>query len=352
MLQTPAWVPGEEQAEAVEADEARDATAADLIAAGAGTRWLWPQWIPVGVLTLLTAEPDIGKTRLSLDLTKRIANGTEWPDGQPIDVGDRRPVVLWIPADSQHSELSDAPRSYGFPPEAIVLNTTVGDLYGGTDLQEEDDLAAFEDRITRVNPALVIIDTVTNTTEYKSQDSADAKRQWKPLQQIAKRTGAAIVCVTHLNLAGKTLGRRADEKTRVTIRLESPNPEAEPHRRKLSVALTRLCAKPPALGVTMGNDGNTYDGQPPEAAAGAGGQAAPKVPSPAIQQAIGYLATRLRHGPSKLTLVRRECEQREPPISAKSLYAAKDYLPIEEYEQENYKWWRLVEKNGDDEPAF
>lgn len=345
-------------------DAERDATAADLISANAGTRWLWPQWIPLGVLTLLTAEPSTGKTRFGLDLTRRIANGLEWPDGQAIDIGDRRPVVLWIPADSQHSELADAPKAFGFPPEAIILNTSVGDLYGGTELQEEEQLQQLEDRITRQMPAMVLIDTITNTSDAKSQDSSDAKRQYKPLQEIAKRTGAAIVCVTHTNVAGKTLGRRADEKTRVTIRLERPDPENQPLRRKLSVALSRLSVMPPPLGVTMGDHGNEYDGKPPEAPPAFTPASNGKAPSPATTEAMGLLMIALQMSAKRVKDLRDQFEQRDPPIRSKAFYDAIRYMgdAVEQYEEEDprtrkiYKWLRLTESvNGyhrDDNGTF
>jgi hypothetical protein len=361
VVEAPAWDPAAAEPEDAEADMERDATAADLIRANAGTRWLWPNWIPLGVLTLLTAEPSTGKTRFGLDLTKRIANGSEWPDGQPIDLGDRRPVVLWIPADHQHSELADCPRLFGFPPEAIVLNTSVGDLYGGTELQEEEQLKELEDRINRQMPALVVIDTITNTSDAKSQDSSDAKRQYKPLQEIAKRTGAAIVCVTHTNVAGKTLGRRADEKTRVTIRLECPDPEGQPNRRKLSVALSRLSTYPAPLGVTMGDAGNDYDGEPPVTPEEAAVQRPSRGPAPAVQRAIGFLVGRLQGGPIKLHALRTAADKEDPPIGPRQLYEARDRLAIEEYEQTSpgstkpHKWWRLpadLEHQNGDIPEF
>ncbi len=350
VVEAPLWDPATAAPEQADADMDRDATAADLVNAKAGTRWLWPNWIPLGVLTLLTAEPSTGKTRLGLDLTKRIALGMDWPDGQPMELGDLRPVVLWIPADNQHSELADIPAAFGFPPEAIILNTTLGNLYGGTELEEAEQLKDLEDRIVRQRPCLVIIDTITNTSEAKSQDTSDAKRQYKPLQDIAKRTGVAIICVTHTNIAGKTLGRRADEKTRVTLRMEKPDPDGQPLRRKLSVALTRLSIVPPPLGVTMGNEGNEYDGNPPLPPAEQTIPTVARTPAPAVQRAMGFLSTMLANGPIKLYLLRREAERQEPPIADKQLYDARDRLPIEEYEEagagstKTFKWWRLVDK--------
>ncbi len=340
--------PSTGEAEQADVDSERDATAADLIAANAGTRWLWPQWIPLGVLTLLTAEPSTGKTRLGLDLTRRIANELTWPDGQPMDLGDRRPVVLWIPADSQHSELADTPAMFDFPPEAIVLNTSVGDLYGGTELMLEEQLEALEARIVRVRPCLVIIDTITNTSDLKSQDTSDAKRQYKPLQEIAKRTGAAIVCVTHTNVAGKTLGRRADEKTRVTIRLECPDPDNQPNRRKLAVALSRLSTYPAPLGVTMGDHGNEYDSKPPEEPDPVAKQNGPPMPSYEVTRAMGFFTHRLNHGPARQSVMINEAKNENPPISKNSLYRAAEWMGLQDYEDPDTgrKMWSVPEQQN------
>ena len=117
------------------------------------------------------------------------------------------------------------------PGRLVVLNTTIDNVYGGTALVTVTSLMTWRTGSNRWTPfGLVIIDTITNTSDAKSADTSDAKRQYKPLQDIAKRTGAGMICVTHTNLSGKTLGRRADEKTRVTIRLDLSRPGSQPHR--------------------------------------------------------------------------------------------------------------------------
>ena len=37
--------------------------------------WLWPGWIPVGLLSLLGAAPGAGKSLVALDLARRIIHG-------------------------------------------------------------------------------------------------------------------------------------------------------------------------------------------------------------------------------------------------------------------------------------
>lgn len=338
----PAWTPAPEAAPR----PVRLATAADLIAAGAGITWLWRGWIARGVLTLLAAESDTGKTRFCLDLARRVNLGLPWPDGQPADAtpGAR---TLWVAADSQHSELADATVAHRMDPWALVLNTTPDDLYGGTELATDEQFAQLEANIDEVRPAFVIIDTITNTSELKATDASDAKKQYKPLQQIAKRTGVPILVVTHLNDRGKTLGRRADEKVRVTIRMEQPDKDDE--RRRVEVHKSRLSLKPPPLGVKMSDGGNEYDTSPPDhPEPDVFGHVARKqagFASPRLDAACDWLRATLGPGRRRVSDVRREAEAAE--IATNTLYRAKEKLGVVEDSPDGRKWWRMPAENGD-----
>lgn len=241
-----------------------DATATDLISLNSSITWLWPGWIQKGTLTALAAEPGVGKTRLCADLLRRMANGEEWPDGQPMTV-ERGAKVIWIAADSQWAELATIPEHFGFAPETIVLNGTKSNPYGGTNFDNIEDFAKLERRIMRVRPACVYIDTIGNATDKEMTRPDQAKQIFKPLAEIATRTGTSIILVTHLNKEGQALGRRIIGAVRQVIKLECPDPQGEPNRRKLYVDKSNSM-KPGALGVTMGSHGNDYDGSPPSSA--------------------------------------------------------------------------------------
>jgi hypothetical protein len=65
----------------------------------------------------------------------------------------------------------------------------------------------------------------------------------------------------HLNREGQALGRRIKGITRTLIHLECPDPE-KPERLRLWVEKS-YAKKPPALGMTITESGNTYDNNPP-----------------------------------------------------------------------------------------
>jgi RecA-family ATPase len=46
--------------------------------------WLWPGWLPSGLVSLLAATPGTGKSYLALDLAHRVISGTEFPNGSPV----------------------------------------------------------------------------------------------------------------------------------------------------------------------------------------------------------------------------------------------------------------------------
>ena len=43
-------------------------------------RWLWPDRIPLGHVTLLVADPGAGKSLVALDIAARVSRGGPWPD--------------------------------------------------------------------------------------------------------------------------------------------------------------------------------------------------------------------------------------------------------------------------------
>jgi hypothetical protein len=316
----------------------RDTTAADLVRVNARIRWAWDLWLPVGVLTILAADPGVGKTRLCMDLARRVYLGLPWPDGSPATF-PKGSTTLWVPADNNHCELGSLPTAFGFPLEAVYVNTTNRDPYAGTMLDTREEVADLEARIKRLRPAVVFIDTTLSATLRTSHKPEDAKAFYGPLQQIAARQSAALVCNTHLNADGKPLGRRIMGQGRVVMQLECPDEFGQPHRRKLWVTKSNALM-PPALGVTMGDTGNEYDRSPPAAPDGDAAKMAQT--SRKLDECGNWLTEQLESGPKRVSIMRTLAEGKG--FSAKVLYAARAKLELEEFEAENRKWWKLTSK--------
>jgi hypothetical protein len=202
-------------------------------------------------------------------------------------------------------------------------------------LDAPEDLWEFEARILRVRPAIVVVDTALNATDKSSHKPEDAKAFFVPLQQIAARTGVVMVCVTHLNAAGKPLGRRIMGQARVVMQLEKPDPDQH-DRRKLYVVKSNSLYPAP-LGVTLGENGNEYDDDPPTLPEE--GRAHTSA-NPQVTRAREWLAAQLAGGERRVSHLRTAADSEG--ISPKTLYRAKDQLKIvETTDADGKKWWRM-----------
>lgn len=307
------------------------ATIEDLIRAGSQVRWLWPGWIPQGVLTALASEGGKGKTRFCADLMRRVRHRFPWPDGAAMSA-DPDGLWLWVMADNHHDEIVSLSLQFDIAPN-IRINALKSDPYGGVTLETAEDLTALDARIHAIQPAMVVIDTVGNATDKNLSKQEDAKAFYFPLQVLARRHRCGFLCLTHLNAGGTFLGRRVLEKVRVAIRMQQPEGE---ERRRLEVIKSNS-KKPPALGLTMADNGNEYDANPPEVSTLEPG-AKPGRPDPKVQDCADWLAAQLEKGPRKVSTTRHEAE--ECGFTVGTLYRAMRLLRVEEYEADGRKWWR------------
>jgi len=242
--------------------EARPATLTDIRKVMAESQWLWDLHIPAARIAGIAAFEGIGKTRLAMDLARRLWFGEPWPDGQAATLPERTPT-LWVCADGQQDDLAAAAEALGMPDEALFFNTTPDEPYGGTELDTPEDRYRLEGFIGQVRPGLVFVDTLTNATSYDLCRATENKAMMAPLRDIAQRTRTTIIPLLHLSREGQALGRRIKGITRTILQLDCPDPE-QPGRLKLWVAKS-FAKKPPALGVTMTDAGNDYDFNPPTA---------------------------------------------------------------------------------------
>ena len=247
-----------------EIDPSTICTLCDLETAGSEITWIWQGWLQRGVVNVLGAEPGTGKTRFVADLFRRIAHQLPWPDGQEMNLPSNS-QGLFVLADNNHDEMVQLGRDFDIK-GSVLINTTKDNPWEGTSLDSTEDFQRMEALIKAVKPAIVIIDTVGNATSKKLYASEDMMSFYKPLQEIARRNQVCLLCLTHLNSGGGMLGRRVLEKARSVLKLDKPDPDQE-NRRRLEVIKSNS-KKPEAMGVTMGDNGNDYDKEPPIAEPG------------------------------------------------------------------------------------
>jgi hypothetical protein len=304
----------------------------DLKRMAADTSWPWPGWLAGGVLNALAADPGVGKTILAMNLARVLWEGRPWPDGQknPSAAGTK---TLWVPGDRHYPQLIELADRYGLPGEALLFNAPADDPTTGLDLDDGETLDDLEEAIRAESPGLVIVDTVGMTTERNLGRPEEARAYFGPLMAIAGDTRVSFLRLTHLSREAQALGRRIVGAARVVWKLTCPDPDGQPDRRKLWVDKS-YSVIPKPLGMTIADDGCTFDHKPP-------GDEAEKKGRPAKRQeeCKSWLEERLTPGPAPAREIIEEA--RALGYGMGLLYKARAALGIEELERQRKRAWSL-----------
>src|SRR5262249_41661169 len=120
--------------------------------------WLWPGRLALGKLTILSGDPGLGKSFLSLDIAARLTTGQMWPDGGPAPPGT---VVLLTAEDGVADTVRARFDAAGGDPERVHVLEAMREGNGERLFGLSRDLPALEELVQRSAAKLVIIDPVS-----------------------------------------------------------------------------------------------------------------------------------------------------------------------------------------------
>jgi hypothetical protein len=167
--------------------------------------WLWPGWIPLGKLTLMDGDPDLGKSTLLLDLAARLSRGDAMPD---CSGGLRAHVTLLTGEDSLHDTVR--PRLEAARAEVTRIHALkairAGD--GSRPPVIPGDLPAIEQALRQTDSRLMLVDPFMAFLDRSVDAASDqaVRRCLYRVAELAERTRCAVVLLRHLN---KSSGTRA-----------------------------------------------------------------------------------------------------------------------------------------------
>jgi hypothetical protein len=226
------------------------------------TRWLWERLLPAGKLALLTGEPGLGKSSITVDLAARISRGELPGDWH----GSPRAVLVCSFEDDPIDVIR--PRLDAAGADTAKVHFVEVDDEDGTPglLRFPEDIARLRSRIERVNAALLVIDPIvcTFSGDIDSHKDAHVRRAFGPLSKLAQETGCAVLCVSHTNKSNATdIHRRQSGSIAFTgaarnVFLAAPDPEDPEKGRVFVHAKSNTGALAPArrfamAGVDVGN---------------------------------------------------------------------------------------------------
>jgi hypothetical protein len=229
--------------------------------------WLWPEWLPRGVLAVLDGDPGLGKSSVTLDLVARVTTGANFPH----ETGAQRPpqcVLVAAPEDSTAHVVKPRLEAAGADVarvafvEGVVERTAQGEETCTLQLPRDLDLVAKAVREHR--PALLVIDPLFAVMGLdrrgrflKASDDQSVRRLTGELKQLAEEAALTVLLIRHLNknrrgsaeLRGSGSVAIAGQARAVLLAAKDP---ADPDARVLAMAKTNMGALPRSLRFVVG----------------------------------------------------------------------------------------------------
>ncbi|GLK90038.1 AAA family ATPase [Pseudomonas turukhanskensis] len=176
---------------------------ANLVSAASITpkaaRWLWPQWLPRGMLTILAGAGGDGKTTLTLGLISTMTSGGRWPDGSHCN--EKQNAVIFSSEDSaEHTIIPRLIAAGADLNRVFIMQGRINDLdeLEPFDPSRDCDLLARE--LERIGGAgLIMIDPIVAAVSGDMHRANDVRRSLQPLVNLAEEHGSAVVGISHFS---------------------------------------------------------------------------------------------------------------------------------------------------------
>jgi len=165
-------------------------------------QWLWPNRIPIAMLTMLVGDPGVGKSYVSMDIAARVSSGSSWPDNtSPLRA--ERVVILSAEDDA---ECTIVPRLATMDAQLQNIYIVGGVLRGSKTKWWElpADMVALDNVVGDLRPKLVIIDPITAYMgSADANNSAPVRALMTQLGALAHRHQTAILVISHFAKAAR-----------------------------------------------------------------------------------------------------------------------------------------------------
>jgi hypothetical protein len=168
-------------------------TLADIADTLKPVSWLWPGWIPRGMLSLLGAYQGTGKSYFVLDLARTVIHGGPWPDGP---IPDRIGNVVYVEAEAIPQVTNERAQALGINRHKLwLMMAENGEMLDLTQPKWQDHLL---DLATTVQPQLIIIDSLSSISSSGQNSVEDTTRLMLYLVALARHCDCGLLVLHHL----------------------------------------------------------------------------------------------------------------------------------------------------------
>lgn len=334
--------------------------------------WLWYPYIPVGKITLLEGDPDLGKTWLALQLVACVSTGSPFPRGSNQDSRVPANVIYLSAEDGAADTLRPRLDMAGANVERIFNLTGMLKKYTKTGEEKRQpvtpaDLEGIEEALKTIRPALIIIDPLQAYlgARLDMHRANEVRPVLAGIAALADKYKCAVLGIRHLTKAPKThaiyrgQGSIDIAAAARSVLLVGKDPQ-DKSLRVLAHLKSNLSVKGSSLSYEIQNDkdGRGHFHWRGRSDVTADMLLAPQKPGrekSKVEEAEEFLFEALANGPRPSKDIFDEAEAEK--ISESTLRRAKRRLPIrkQRYTEGNKgqgRWeWGLVEEEQDDQES-
>jgi putative DNA primase/helicase len=166
-------------------------------------RWLWPGRIPLGKLTVISGDPGLGKSLVTLAIAATVSRGGSWPCEE--GVAPLGSVLLVSAEDDPADTLRPRLEAAGADLQRVHILDRVSflDEEGNPRTRPWSfrDSEALELKFSELPDCkLLVIDPISAyLAGTDSHKNSDVRSLLAPLTEMAARSGVAVLAVSHLN---------------------------------------------------------------------------------------------------------------------------------------------------------
>jgi hypothetical protein len=224
--------------------------------------WLWQDWIPRGMLSLLGASPGAGKSLVALDLARRIIHNLTWPDGTAIPTTSDSPVV-YVDAEAIPQIQNQRAVAWNMNRDRIYLMLPP-ETYGMIDFCDLIQQDRLIDMCVALKPDLIVVDSLSAITVRGENNVEDVRALLGFLSAVAREFDAGLLLIHHLRKRAKVpladlvtaddfrgsshIIAMARSVLALSVIQDQPQPDRNGPRR-LEIVKTNLCQYPKPLGI-------------------------------------------------------------------------------------------------------
>ena len=163
-------------------------------------RWLWPNRVPLGKVTIFFGDPGLGKSFAALHLAALVSRGDQ-------DVTSAGDVILLSAEDDPADTIRPRLDTAGADASRVHILKAVQESANGQTkermLRLDRDIEQIREALRRhPETKLVIIDPLSAYMgNVDSRSDEQVRSMLTPLFQLALESGVAIICIKHLNKA-------------------------------------------------------------------------------------------------------------------------------------------------------